>query len=146
MSVDVEVETVIDQPLEKVAEYASDPANAPRWYRRIHSADWQTTPPVEVGSKITFRAKFLGRELVYTYAVTEFEPGKRLVMRTAEGPFPMTTTYTWQPAGRGATRMTLRSNGNPTGFSKLTVPFMARAMKRAMTQDLRSLKNHLERP
>ena len=48
-----------------------------------------------LGSRVTFRAQFLGRRLRYTYEITEFEPLARLVMRTAKGPFPMQTTHTW---------------------------------------------------
>ena len=66
-------------------------------------------------------------------------------MSTAQGPFPMETTYTWQDAGDGATRMTLRNRGEPSGFAKVAAPIMARAMRRAMTADLRRLSAILER-
>ena len=79
-----------------------------------------------------------------TYEFVEFVPGERLVMRTAQGPFPMETTYTWAPAGGGSTRMTLRSRGEPSGFSKLFAPFMSRAMRRANRKDLANLKAILE--
>jgi hypothetical protein len=55
----------------------------------------------------------------------------------------METTYTWQDAGEGATRMTLRNRGRPSGFAKVAAPVMARAMRRAMTQDLRRLAGTL---
>jgi hypothetical protein len=55
----------------------------------------------------------------------------------------METTYTWADAGAGATRMTMRNRGEPSGFAKVGAPLMARAMKRAMTQDLRRLSEIL---
>ena len=91
-----------------------------------------------------FVARFLGRRLVYSYELVELVPNARLVMRTAEGPFPMETTYTWSPAGDGATHMTLRNRGEPAGFSKVAAPAMAAAMRRANTKDLAALRRILE--
>ena len=142
--VDVSTETVIDRPCEVVAEYAGDPSNAPEWYANIASVRPLTPPPVAVGSRAVFVAGFLGRRLEYTYEVAELEPSRRMVMRAAEGPFPMETTYTWAPVGEGRTRMTLRNRGEPAGFSRLVAPFMAAAMRRANRKDLAALKALLE--
>jgi uncharacterized membrane protein len=145
MPVDVLTETVIERPCAEVAAYAGDPSHAPEWYANIESVEWLTEPPLRVGSKLTFAAQFLGRRLVYTYEVVELVPGERLVMRTAEGPFPMETTYTWQPVAGDRTRMTLRNRGEPTGFAKLGAPMMSAAIRRANQKDLASLKRRLER-
>lgn len=144
MSVDVVTEAVVLRPLDQVAAFAADPSNAPVWYDNIESIEWKTPPPVAVGSEVAFVARFLGRRLAYTYRVVEHVPGERLVMRTAEGPFPMETTYTWAPGSEGATRMTLRNRGEPAGFSKLAAPVMAAAMRRANRKDLAKLKAILE--
>ena len=144
MSVDVLVETTIDRPVDEVAAFAGDPANAPRWYANIRTVSWQTPPPIRVGSRLDFVAQFLGRRLAYTYEVVDFLPHARLVMRTAAGPFPMETTYTWAPAGDNATRMTLRNRGTPSGFSRLAAPMMELAMRRATQKDLARLKTMLE--
>jgi hypothetical protein len=142
--VDVLTETVIRRPCAEVAAYAGDPTNAPEWYVNIASVEWRTPPPVAIGSRMDFVATFLGRRLAYTYEVVELEPGRRLVMRTADGPFPMETTYTWEPVGDDATRMTLRNRGRPSGFAAVTGPVMAAAMKRANRQDLAALRQRLE--
>ena len=144
MSVDVLTEITISRPAAIVAGYTADPANAPAWYANIESAQWQTDPPLRTGSKVAFTARFLGRQLAYTYQITEFVPEQRLVMRTEQGPFPMETTYTWQPAGDRATKMTLRNRGEPTGFSSLASPFMAAAIRRANRKDLAKLRRILE--
>jgi hypothetical protein len=144
MPVDVLTETVIQRPVAEVAAYASDPATAPAWYENIKSAEWVTKPPIRLGSKFRFSAQFLGKTLAYTYEIVEYQAGRKLVMRTAEGPFPMETTYTWESVGADATRMTLRNRGSPAGFSKLMAPFMAMAMRRATTKDLASIKAKLE--
>ena len=144
MAVDVLTEITISRPAGVVAAYAGDPSNAPAWYANIASIRWETEPPLREGSRVAFTAHFLGRELAYTYEITEFVPDERLVMRTAQGPFPMETTYTWQPAGDRSTRMTLRNRGEPAGFSKLAGPFMAFAMRRANQKDLRKLRSILE--
>ena len=142
--VDVSTETVVRRPCDEVAAYAGDPTHAPGWYANISSVEWRTPPPFGVGSRMDFVATFLGRRLAYTYEVAELDPGRRLVMRTADGPFPMETTYTWEPVD-GGIRMTLRNRGRPAGFSALVGPFMAAAMRRANRKDLAALKARLER-
>jgi uncharacterized protein YndB with AHSA1/START domain len=146
MPVDVLTETVIDRAPAQVAAYAGDPSNAPRWYVNIKSVEWKTPPPMRVGSQLAFVAQFFGRRLAYTYEVIELVPGRRVVMKTGQGPFPMETTYTWEPVGEGQTRMTLRNRGEPAGFSRIAAPFMAAAMRRANRKDLALLKTLLERP
>lgn len=144
MDVDVSTAVTIDRPVAVVADYAADPDRAPEWYANIDSVEWRTPPPCAAGSLLTFHARFLGRSLAYTYEVVELVPRERLVMRTAEGPFPMETTYTWAPEGPDRTRMTLRNRGEPAGFARATAPLVAPAMRRANRHDLARLKVILE--
>jgi uncharacterized membrane protein len=141
--VNVQTEIHIDRPRGEVAEYAADPENAPKWYRNIHSSQRLSEGPAGVGSKVAFTAKFLGRELKYTYEFVEYVAGERLVMRTAQGPFPMQTTYTWTDDD-GGTRMTLGNSGSPSGFSRLAGLFMAPMIRRETRKDLQKLKSILE--
>jgi uncharacterized protein YndB with AHSA1/START domain len=144
VAVDVLTEVVIDRPCPEVAAFSSDPDHAPLWYANIKSVRWETVPPPQVGSRMAFVAQFLGRQISYTYEIVELQPDRKLVMSTAEGPFPMETTYTWEPAGTGSTRMTLRNRGEPGGFSKMAGPVMAAAIRRANQKDLGRLKRLME--
>lgn len=144
MPLDVSTTAVIRRPRDVVAGYAADPSLAPSWYVNIRSVEWETEPAVRVGARAAFVAYFLGRRLAYTYEIVEYVPNQRLVMRTAEGPFPMETSYVWEETPDGHTRMTLRNRGAPAGFSRLLAPVMGLAVKRANQKDLARLKAILE--
>src|SRR4051812_34902659 len=143
MAVDVQTEIEILRPRAEVAAFATDPSNTTRWYANISEVSWETEPPLRVGSRLAFVAQFLGRRLSYTYEVVEHVPGERFVMRTAQGPFPMRTTYSWADTDAG-TRMVLRNDGEPSGFARMGAPVMAAAMRRANSKDLAALKALLE--
>lgn len=143
-AVKVSTEIVIKRPVEAVARFASDPDNATRWYANIKSVEWKTSKEIRVGSKIEFMAQFLGKRLIYTYEIVEFTPNEKFVMRTADGPFPMETTYLWKSLSENETKMTLINRGSPTGFYKLLAPFMSVAMRNANVKDLLRIKRLLE--
>ncbi|MDQ0819826.1 uncharacterized protein YndB with AHSA1/START domain [Arthrobacter sp. V4I6] len=141
--VDVVTRILIRRPRAEVADFAGDPDNASQWYVNIHATQREDSGPLVVGSRIAFTARFLARDLSYTYEIVELVPGERLVMRTSQGPFPMQTAYQWTDAD-GATLMTLRNTDKPSGFSRMAGPVMALLMRRAMRKDLQRLKAQLE--
>jgi hypothetical protein len=143
MEIDVITEIEIARPRAEVAAYAMDPDNATTWYRNIKRSEWKSPKPLQVGSRIAFVARFLGRTIAYTYEVKEMVPGARFVMATAEGPFAMETTYAWSDTPSG-TKMTLRNRGTSSGFAKVAAPMMTSAIRRANNKDLARLKNVLE--
>jgi uncharacterized membrane protein len=142
--VDVLSRIEIARPRAEVAAYVLDQDTAPQWYDNITSVEWKSPPPVRVGAQFTFVARFLGSRLEYTYEVRELVAGERFVMSTSDGPFEMQTTYTWEDTPDGGTLMTLRNEGEPSGFSKLSTPLIAKAMARANRKDLKKLKQILE--
>lgn len=142
--VDVTTAVEIARPREVVAAYAADPDHVRDWYANIDRVTWETEKPLTIGTRLAFVARFLGRTISYTYEVTDFVPGERLVMATAEGSFPMETTYNWTDLPDLRTHMTLRNRGTPSGFTSLTAPVMTAAMQRANRKDLAALKALLE--
>lgn len=143
-TVDVNTAILVNCPIAEVAQFAADPDNATKWYVNIKSVEWKSPRPVQIGSLLAFKAKFLGKELAYVYEVTENILNKKFVMRTADGPFPMETTYSWESVDEKITKMTLRNRGTPSGFSRLVVPLMTMMMRQANNNDLKRLKSVLE--
>lgn len=141
--VDVITRVNINAPLQKVAAFACNPDNAPKWYVNIKSAERLSSGDLATGSHIAFTAHFLGKKLSYTYEVVEFSE-TRFVMRTAQGPFPMETSYLFKRIDERTTEMTLRNMGQPSGFSKLFAPFMSTMMRKANQKDLNKIKSILE--
>lgn len=145
MPVDVTVTTEIARPRSDVSAYCSDPDNDTSWYVNIKEVNWLSEKPAVVGTKVARVAFFMGKRIAYTYVVEQMVPGEKLVMSAVDSPFPMTTTYTWEDAGEGKTRMFLRNEGEPSGFfGKLSAPLMSMQMKSATTKDLARLKGILE--
>jgi len=141
----IDVQTEIESPApQRGGGLRIGPGQRDDVVREHQAVEWKSSKPVAVGSRIGFVAQFLGRRLAYTYEVTEMVPGERFVMSTAEGPFPMETTYTWEDTPNGGTKMTLRNLGEPSGFSRVAAPIMVSAMRRANRKDLIRLKEILE--
>ena len=141
---DVTTTTYIGRTRDQVAAFAVDPDRVTDWYANIVAVEWKTPPPLVVGTRLGFMAKFLGRRLAYTYEVKEHEPGQRFVMSTAEGPFPMETTYEFSDGPAGGTTVRLTNRGSPRGLSRLMAPFVSGAVRRATRRDLARLKERLE--
>ena len=146
MEVHVQTDIVIQRRRSEVVAYSADPKNAPEWYVNIKSAKLETPGPLRVGSRITFTAHFLARRMTYTYEIVEMVPERRIVMRTGAGKFPMETSYAWEDASGGMTRMTLRNRTELTGIIKLFGPFLERSIRNANRKDLLRLKQILEQP
>ena len=143
--VDIRTEIRINCPVGELAAFAIEPDNAPIWYENIKKVEWKSSQPLQKGSLLGFQAKFLGKNLEYVYEVVEWEEDKRFVMRTADGPFPMETTYEFLKIDALTSKIRLRNKGIPKGFSKLMAPFMKGAMRRANNKDLLLLKATLEK-
>jgi uncharacterized membrane protein len=144
MSTHVVVETRIARPREEVADYVVDWRNDPAWIRALSESALVTDPPLRVGSRVRRAAGFLGKRIEYVNEVVEYEPGRRLVMRSVQAPFPMTVVYELEDAGAG-TLMRIRADGDASGFYRLAGPLLSRAVRRSIAGDLEQLRETLER-
>ena len=143
MAVDVQAEVLIKRPRNDVASYAMDPNNDPVWISGIVEARALTKPPLSRGTRVERVAKFLGKRIEYVLEVVEYDPESLLVMKSIKGPFPMDVSYRFEEAADG-TLARIQVQGEASGFYKIAGPVMSRAVKRSITNDLKSLKKLLE--
>jgi hypothetical protein len=143
MAVDTAAAITVDRRRDAVAAYLWDPANDQEWIGGLRSARLVTPAPVSVGSRVQRVASFLGRRVEYLNEITELTPD-RLAMRSVRAPFPMRITYQLRDAGDGATEVAVRVEGDTGRFYALAGPFLARAVHRSVSRDLRTLKRVLE--
>ena len=102
-----------------------------------------TDPPVGEDTEVSRVASFLGKRIDYVLEVVRYEPKSLLAMRSIKSPFPMKVTYEFEEVS-GGTLARIRIGGEASGFYKLAGPLMSRAVKRNITNDLKTLKDLLE--
>lgn len=124
-----------------------DPANDTRWILALDSARIVQAGPggaVGVGTRVERLASFLGRRIEYVNEIEEYDPPRRLAMRSVKAPFPMTVVYEFEEAGEGNTLARIRAGGDADGFYSVAGPLLNQMVKRGIRRDLEALKQVLE--
>ena len=136
-----EISTEIRRPVGEVFSYADDPRSWPEWNSMIEEATPSETP-VQVGTKITQRARFLGRRIDSVMEVTERVQNQKIV-RKMDKPFPATITGLFEADG-GGTKVRVIMEGELGGFFKIGEPILARIVNKQFQAQLDTLKELLE--
>jgi uncharacterized membrane protein len=139
----VETSVHIDRPSDEVFAFISNFENNPQWQSGQIEARFTSDGPLRVGSTYDQVAKFLGRRIISTFEVLEYEPGRRVKASSTSGSFPITFTRMVEPAGDGAD-VSAVIEGDSSGFFKLAEPLLARMVQRSVDTDYRNLKNIME--
>lgn len=137
----IEVSTEVSRPVKEVFDYVDDPTNLPEWNSIVEEAKPSETP-IRVGTKITQRARFLGRKIDSVALVTEHIPHQRTVLKI-DKPFALTLTNRFEATG-GGTKLTQIAEGEVGGFFKVGEPIVARIAKKQIEAAAETLKELLE--
>jgi hypothetical protein len=141
--VDVKNEIIIDLPKEIVAEFVSNPGNAPQWCTHIKSVEWDKEKPLRAGARIVFNEQVMHRYQQHVYEVVEIIPSQKMVIRTRSNGMMLETTFGWQAVNENTTCMTLQNRGIPA-FSKALSPLFALTIRTFTRRNLKYLKRMLE--
>ena len=134
----------IDRPAEQVFDYLSDMANNPKWQKGMQECRWTSDPPLRVGSTYDQVAKFLGKEILSSFEVTELDPGRRVRIQTTSGSMPLDITRSVEPRGDDRTAVSANIKGDPSGLFRIAAPLMRFMVQRSVNKDYRRLKVLLE--
>lgn len=136
---------VIARPLDHVFGYMSDVGREPEWQPRLVEAEQTPPGPPAIGSRRRYVSEFLGKRVVNTYVVTDYEPKRRLVCEsTRDSVVRATSEIRWQETGDG-TRVTMTFDGTASGPLRFVPkPLLEATFDREVHTALRRLKERLE--
>ncbi|MDW3221243.1 MAG: SRPBCC family protein [Acidimicrobiales bacterium] len=140
---EIRSEIDIDRPVEQVFAVVADMSRNPEWQTGMVSCSWTTEPPILVGSTYDQVASFMGREILTTFEVTEFDAPSRIRIESIVSTFPLDITRTVEPRGDGS-RVVAVVRGEPGGLMKLFAPLMTFQARRSIRADYQRLKELLE--
>lgn len=118
----------------------------PRWTGVITNVEWTSPRPFGAGTTrtVTMRGGLLAEE-----EFVAWEPhrrmGFRFVAASTKGVRAFAERYTLDPVADGRTRVTWVMAMAPAGFSKIVVPVIGPAMRRAFARMLRRFGELVER-
>lgn len=142
--IEIEAGIDVDRSSDEVFAFLSDMSQNPKWQKGMRECRWTSEPPLRVGSTYDQVARFLGKEIVSSFEVTELDPGRRIRIRTTSGTMPIDVTREVQPVDDNRSEVRVVVTGDPTGVFRLASPMMRWLVERSVARDYRRLKELLE--
>ena len=141
--IEVRAEVTVRRPPTEVFAYLADMAHNPEWQKGMQTCRWTSEPPLRLGSTYDQVARFLGREIVSSFEVTDFEEGSLIRIRSTAG-MPLDITRRVEADGQGDSLVTAVVRGDSSGVIRLADPLVKVIVGRSVRADYQRLKTTLE--
>lgn len=141
----IEESVFIARPPQDVFDFLIKTENIPVWDSSIVQAEQIGDGPVGVGTRSRGTSKIMGRHFDWVTENTHFDPPKKAAIKSVEGKFDFTITYSLEPE-RDGTRLTYQidaDSGLGGVFGKLADPFVQKAHTRTVRANLETLADLL---
>lgn len=138
--IEVRVRRDVDQAPEEVFAYWADWTNNPTWQKGMESCTWTSEPPLRIGSTYDQAARFLGRPIISSFEVVEYEPDRKLRIKTTKSTLPLDITREAIPRSDGGTTLSAVIRGEPQGPMKLFERLAQKMVERNVNADYDRLK------
>ena len=138
-----EQSVVIKRPVEEVFAFLEDPGNETQWQRGLVESRQTSPGPLGVGATGRDVRRFMGRQIITVWEVTEYRPPEMYGFRVVKGPVPFEGAYTFERVPEG-TRVVMTARAEMRGLSRLMTPIIVRSGRSQYQRDFGTLKALLE--
>ena len=136
---------VINLPAEDIFAYVSDLGNLADWSGATIAVRKISPGKMHVGATVRSTHRFLGRWMDMTFEIVEYEPSRRLTIKSISGVTPCLFSYQFEPLEDGTTDVSLETVIHLTGgMLRLTESMVANVVRRQLEHDMLTLKDVLE--
>jgi uncharacterized membrane protein len=141
--IDLNASVDIYRPIQQVFEFISTTENDFQWqYGTLESAR-VSAGAMGVGAFFRSIGHVMGRRLLGTFEITEYETNKRYGFKSLSGPLESRTLYTFETA-RGSTRVNISTQVSAIDASEVNPKILEKQLKRQLKENLVLLKDLLE--
>ena len=140
----VERSAKINQPVDRVFEYISNPENDPTWVPASLRHQMLSPAPMRLGSITEEDVRFLGRRIRYAWQITHYEPPSTFTLRSVSGAIPATIGVLLESLDGASTKVILVGEVQLRGVYKPMELVMRWMTQWQFGTQLRKLKNLLE--
>jgi uncharacterized membrane protein len=141
--INVEVSTVINQPVGEVFDFLSNMENNMKWRTSQQEVKKLSEGPIGVGTTYRMVNHVLGRQLETKAEVIEYEHNRKFMTSDKSGTLPVEAQRIFE-AVEGGTRVTFILRADPSGVFKIAAPLFASMAKRSIESDVANLKDLME--
>jgi hypothetical protein len=134
----------IERPAALVFHVVSDMSLNPRWQNGMKRCDWTSEAPIGVGSTYDQEAGFLGKAILTSFEVSEFESGERVRIVSTKSTFPLDITRVVRVDTETSCTVIATVSGEPSGLLKLLAPITDRLVSKSVDKDYAKLKTMIE--
>jgi carbon monoxide dehydrogenase subunit G len=124
--------TTVNRPIEQVFAFLADGTNDKKFSPRVQEIEKTTDGPVGVGTIFKSTVKDAGMSSEREFELTEFDQPRKIrwTERSKNAITVPTGGYDLEPAGEGATQVTIFNDFEGHGFGKVILPLAARAARK----------------
>jgi len=141
--IDIHLSELIYLPVKQIFDFVSTPENDFQWQYGTLASSRLSEGVGEPGTFFRSVGHIMGRRMLSTFEVTEYEPNRRYCFKSLSGPLKSHTCYTFDLANDGST-LNISAQVNPVNALQLDEAVLEKKMRQQLQEDLMLLKEILE--